>query len=67
MKLSLCTSQDCGMQACSVDQELCMLHVEEDASDRRSSGRRKLVCLLTKHVDDLKITGDRKWMLWVLE
>ena len=59
MKLSICTTQDCGMTASSVDQELCMLHVEE-------KGVKRLVVLMTKHVNDLKITGEQKRVDFVL-
>jgi hypothetical protein len=55
MKLSICTTQRCGMESSSVDPELCMLHYQGG-----------LVCLMTKHVDDLKLTGEEKWILWVL-
>ena len=37
-----------------------MLHVVE-------KGHPRLVCLLTKHVDDVKITGEREYMTWVLK
>ena len=50
MKLALCTER-IGMKQSSVDPELCFLH-----------DKGKLVCLLTKHVDDLKITGPREWV-----
>jgi len=60
LKLSICTTQDCGMQPSSVDPELCMLHHKD------GSGNLILVCLLTKHVDDVKITGERQWIEWVL-
>jgi len=60
MKLSICTSQQCGMKPSSVDQELCMLHVKENGTVR-------LVCLMTKHVDDVKLTGESKWIHWVLQ
>ena len=43
------------MSPSSVDPELCILH--RDGS---------LVCLMTKHVDDLKVTGAEKDVLWVL-
>ena len=49
------------MKPSSVDPELCMLHVVSD------SGVPQLVCLMTKHVDDLKVTGERAWIEWVLE
>ena len=60
MKLSICTTK-CGLFPSSVDPELCMIHKTE------ANGEKKLVCLMTKHVDDLKVTGEREWIIWVLE
>ena len=51
MKLSIVTTQECGMEPSTVDPELCMLHVKQP------NGALELVCLMTKHVDDLKVTG----------
>ena len=61
MKLAMVTSEICGMKASSVDPELCMLHKPDP------SGKLQLVALMTKHVDDLKITGEREWIDWLLE
>ena len=61
MKLSLCTRDKCGMEASSVDPELCMRH------ETLPNGEKKLVLLMTKHVDDLKITGEKVWIEWVIE
>jgi hypothetical protein len=47
IKLSSVTCDKCGLMPSKVDQELCFKHV---------NGR--LVCLMTKHVDDLKIAGE---------
>ena len=44
------------MVSSSVDPELCMLHKDG-----------VLVCLMTKHVDDLKVTGDEAVIIWVLD
>ena len=75
MKLNLCTSKDCFMQSSSVDGEMCMLHVDEhqrppsSPQDRVSLIEVKkpvLVALLTKHVDDLKITGETSWVMWII-
>ena len=60
MKLSVCTKKECGMTDSSIDAELCMLHVERN-------GQKELVCLMTKHVDDLKVTGERSWIEFVLK
>ena len=51
MKLAICTSKQCGMSSSLIDPELCMLHRKDNR------GNLILVCLLTKHVDDIKIAG----------
>ncbi len=56
MKLSMCTSQRYGVVSSSVDPELHTLHKDG-----------VLVCLMTKHVDDLKVTGDEAVIIWVLD
>ena len=47
LKLGMITKEECRLEASKVDPELCFRH---------DNGR--LVCLMTKHVDDLKITGE---------
>ena len=47
IKLSSITREKCGLMPSKVDQEMCFKHVDG-----------KLVALVTKHVDDLKITGE---------
>ena len=47
IKLSSVTCEKCGLMPSKVDPELCFKHI---------NGR--LVCLMTKHVDDLKIAGE---------
>ena len=47
LKLAKVTGETCGMVSCIVDNELCILH---------QNG--KLLALMAKHVDDLKITGE---------
>ena len=68
------------MQQCTVDNELCFLHKKDNAvageahtgDSSHNSGRhphnkvRELLALMTKHVDDLKIAGDRKTVEWIL-
>ena len=74
MKLNLCTQQDCHMKSSSVDGEMCMLHVDVSQAPPSPTGTvhfvpiktPKLVALLTKHVDDLKITGETEWVMWIL-
>ena len=60
LKLSACTTNDCGMTSSSVDPELCMLH-------EWKNGEYVLTCLLTKHVDDVKIAGNKETVLKVLQ
>ncbi len=47
LKLSMITRDKCGLIPSNIDQELCYKHKD---------GR--LVCLMTKHVDDMKIAGE---------
>jgi hypothetical protein len=56
LKLSKVTRDECKMAPSDVDPELCF---------RREEGR--LVCLMTKHVDDLEISGEPKYVHLVLE
>jgi len=55
MKLALVTKNKCGMVPSSVDAELCTLHVTDPVTKKP-----RLVCLMTKHVDDLKLTGEKE-------
>ncbi len=57
LKLSICTTQRCGMEASAIDPELRMLRTKQ------ADGGLTLVCL--KHVDYLNVTGEEKWILWV--
>ena len=45
-----------GLQPSTVDPEMCLFHRKEG-----------LVMMMTKHVDDFKIAGDRSTVLGVLE
>jgi hypothetical protein len=47
LKLAKVTGETCGMVSCIVDNELCILH---------QNGR--LLALMAKHFDDLKIAGE---------
>ena len=47
LKLGMVTQTSCGLIPSKVDLELCLKH---------DQGR--LVCIVTKHVDDLKIAGE---------
>ena len=53
LKLGIITRK-CGLLPTSVDGELCICH---------QGGR--LVGLVAKHVDDLKIAGERQWIEWL--
>ena len=53
MKLAKIATEVCGLRPSTVDGELCMKHQVE-------SGWAKLVALMAKHVDDLKLTGVRE-------
>ena len=60
LKLAKVTKDICGMLPCTVDGELCFLH-------KVSNGIKELVCVLAKHVDDIKITGIRETVVDVLK
>ncbi len=55
MKLAKVTSEQCNLQASKIDPQLCMQHENGE-----------LVLLMTKHVDDLKVTGKYDQVLKVL-
>ena len=55
MKLGMATKGKCLMLPTSVDQELVIKHEQ---------GR--LLCIMTKHADDLKLTGRKEVIEWVL-
>jgi len=55
LKLGMVTKEECRLEASKVDPELCFRH---------DNGR--LVCLMTKHVDDLKITGEPAVVKFIL-
>ena len=59
LKLSKVT-QSIGLVSSNVDPEFCYLHEEHD-------GKLTLVCMMTKHVDDLKVAGKRDVVLRVLK
>ena len=88
IKLAKVTQDACGMQKCTVDNELCFLHdnngaeVPLDNSNPDSSAEdplvhgaavlskrkwKRLLALMAKHVDDLKITGTKAIILWILQ
>ena len=51
-----------GMRCCTIDPELCIMH------DHRAKGPMgTLIALMTKHVDDLKVCGNKKVVTWILE
>ena len=61
LKLSQVTKNKCRMIPSSVDGEL-VLKFEPS-----NNGIGTLVCLMAKHVDDLKLTGKKKVIEWVLQ
>ena len=60
MKLAKITTEVCGLRQSNGDGELCMRHQVE-------SGWAKLVALMAKHVDDLKLTGAREVVEYILQ
>ena len=56
MQLKQVTSGKCGMINSKIDEELCMKHVNG-----------KLEVLMTKHVDDLKMTGNPNHLKYILQ
>jgi hypothetical protein len=68
LKLAKVTKDICGMQSCTVDNELCMLHeTYKPGGSHTTETRKRLKALMAKHVDDLKMTGDRATIIWILE
>ena len=61
LKLSQVTKNRCGMIPSSVDGELVLKFEQAD------NGIGTLICLMAKHVDDLKLTGKKKVIEWVLQ
>ena len=67
MKLSQVTKGELGMKACTVDNELCILHESHSAEAKKSRYGKRLVCVMAKHVDDLKLCGEYHVIVDVLE
>ena len=61
LKLAKVTRDICGLIPCTVDAEVCVKHTTDP------SGIKKLACILAKHVDDIKITGYRETVVWVVK
>ena len=66
MKLAQITQDEIGMKPCTVDNELCILHESNSADAKKSKYGRKLVCVMAKHVDDLKLCGEYNVIVDVL-
>ena len=88
-KLAKVTQDACGMQKCTVDNELCFLHENSGTGDHLVNSAnsksntevhldngdaiipkqkwKRLLALMAKHVDDLKITGTKAIILWILQ
>ena len=60
LKLSKITRGECGFQPCSVGPELCIKHAFHHNA-------KELICLMAKHVDDLKFAGVKASVLKALE
>jgi hypothetical protein len=56
IKLASVTKDKCGLLPTTVDGELCLEHHNGE-----------LVCMLAKHVDDLKIIGPKATVLWIVK
>merc|ERR1712051_304790 len=68
IKLRGVTEQKCGVKSSIVDPELCMCHEETERLNRGERRKLKnLLAVLTKHVDDLKMTGTATKMQHVLQ
>ena len=71
MKLAKVTRGECKMVPSTIDGELCMLHEDVSPSGgvacaaRRPTGERwrKLLALMAKHVDDLKLCGTKETIM----
>ena len=61
LKLSQATKNRCRMIPSSVDGELVLKFEQAD------NGIGTLICLMAKHVDDLKLTGKKEVIEWVLQ
>ena len=61
LKLSQVTKNRCRMIPPSVDGELVLNFEQAD------NGIGTLICLTAKHVDDIKLTGKKKVIEWVLQ
>ena len=67
IKLAKVTRDICGMIPCTADNELCMLHKPCPSHQKDGKGTMRLVAVMTKHVDDLKVTGEKSVIIWILE
>ena len=56
MKLAMVTKDQCHMMPTTVDNELCV-----------KFDKGTLICIMAKHVDDLKLTGEQRIIIWVLQ
>jgi len=60
LKLSKVTKDLCKMTSCTTDGELCCLHETHE-------GKLRLKAIIAKHVDDLKVTGDKEMIIYILK
>ena len=61
------------MNQCTVDNELCYLHetvgqvvTHEANGGKTGEPQLRLRALMAKHVDDLKLTGNKETVIWIL-
>ena len=73
LKLAKVTKDLCGMNQCTVDNELCYLHetvgqvvTHEANGGKTGEPQLRLRALMAKHVDDLKLTGNKETVIWIL-
>ena len=60
LKLSKVTRDLCKMQPCTTDGEICLLHTDYQ-------GKKVLKAMMCKHVDDLKLAGQRETIIQILK
>ena len=60
LKLSKVTRDLCKMQPCTTDGEICLLHTDYQ-------GKKVLKAMMCKHVDDLKLAGERETIIQILK
>ena len=67
LKLAKVTKDMCGMTQCTIDNELCFLHKSGSERTAPKGSTLELLAVMAKHVDDLKLTGQRQTLIWILQ